>query len=408
MKKISEKLISMALTLLLVLTLFPTIALASNVYTVSFDGNGADGGTMANQVFSYGTSQNLTPNAYSLTGRNFVGWSTSAGGALAHADGASVLNLSAIDGDTVTLYAVWTSGSPPPSVVDTTAANSISPATAVFDKTAGAANNKDVVVTLTAVSGSLSAIKNGSATLVEGTDYTKSGNKYTIKAEYLASLPAGTATLVFDMSSGIDPALRITVNESEIGTTTPEPWANPFIDVNADDWFFEDVAYVVQNGLFNGTSANTFSPNAPMTRGMVVTVLGRLAGIDIADYSGDSFDDVDTAQWYAPYVKWAAELGIVNGVGDSSFAPEANISRQDLAVILYRYAEIMGINIQQTVQNVVFADSDDIADYAAEAIAAMVRAGVITGRPGSIFDPTGIATRAEVAAMLHRFCEAVQ
>ena len=139
-----------------------------------------------------------------------------------------------------------------------------------------------------------------------------------------------------------------------------------------------------------------------------MTVLGRLAGIDPADYSGASFSDVNTAQWYAPYAKWAAEMGIVSGVGNNNFAPDANISRQDLAVILYNYANVMGITLPETADAIDFNDGSDIAGYASAAVAAMQKAGIINGKPGGIFDPQGIATRAEVAAMLHRFCEAVK
>ena len=186
------------------------------------------------------------------------------------------------------------------------------------------------------------------------------------------------------------------------------PWSNPFTDVQDSSWFYPDVAFVHQNGLFAGTSATTFAPQTSMTRGMVVTVLGRLAGVGVADYSGASFDDVNTAQYYAPYVKWAAEMGIVNGVGDNKFAPDANISRQDLAVILNNYADKLGIKMKQTLQVVMFADSDLIADYATDAVGNMVRAGVINGNPDGMFAPKANATRAEVAAMLHRFVEAAQ
>ena len=243
----------------------------------------------------------------------------------------------------------------------------------------------------------------GTTTLVEGTDYTKSGNTYTIKAAYLATLPTGITTLTFDMSSGADPALTVTVT-----ATDTDGWVNPFIDVNESHWFYSDVKYAHQNGLFSGTSANTFSPSMPMTRGMVVTVLGRLAGIDAADYSGASFDDVETSQWYAPYVKWAAEMGIVNGVGNNNFAPDANISRQDLAVILYNYANKMGIILPEVKAANTFDDEANISGYAVEAVAAMQKAGIISGKPGNLFDAKGIATRAEVAAMLHRFGEAVK
>ena len=186
------------------------------------------------------------------------------------------------------------------------------------------------------------------------------------------------------------------------------PWNNPFTDVKEGDWFYSDVEFVHKNSLFNGTSDTTFSPKMSMTRGMVVTVLGRLAGVDIDDYSGESFDDVDTAQYYAPYVKWAAEMGIVNGVGDNKFAPDTNISRQDLVVIINNYAEKMNMTMKQALQNVVFVDLDDIASYAIDAVGNMVHAGVINGNPDGTFAPKANATRAEVAAMLHRFVDAVQ
>ena len=258
----------------------------------------------------------------------------------------------------------------------------------------------DVVITLTANDNTLKNLVSNNNNLVKDIDYTVDGNKITIKGLYLDTLTAGEHTITFDMNQGADPKLTITISE--------ESWQNPFIDVNKNQWFYEDVAYVVENGLFNGTSNNTFSPNMSMTRGMLVTVLGRLAGIDTEAYSGASFEDVDIEEYYAPYIKWAAEMGIVNGTGNDIFAPNTNITRQDLAVILYRYAEKMGITLQQTLQNVDFTDSDNIAGYAAEAVEAMVRAGVINGRDNGSFDPTATATRAEVAAMLHRFCEAIQ
>ena len=185
-------------------------------------------------------------------------------------------------------------------------------------------------------------------------------------------------------------------------------WINPFVDINEHDWFYYEVVYALQNGLFNGTSATTFSPHLSMTRGMVVTVLGRLAGIDIADYKGASFDDVSENVYYAPYVKWTAGLGIVNGVGDNKFAPNANISRQDLAVILCRYAEIIGATLPATEPIVTFTDDGNIEVYAKEAVTEMQKAGIIKGRLDGGIDPKGDVTRAEVAAMFHRFCEAVK
>lgn len=198
------------------------------------------------------------------------------------------------------------------------------------------------------------------------------------------------------------------VVSAEDHTPTIDKWVNPFSDVKESDWFYGDVAYAVTHGLFAGTSATTFSPQLQMTRGMVVTVLGRLAGIDPADYTGTGFDDVDSDRYYAPYVKWAAALGIVNGVGDNLFAPDANITRQDLCVILSNYVEKMGLSIGQTADSATFADAADISDYAAAAVTAMARAGVVSGKPGGIFDPKANATRAEVAAMFHRFATSIK
>ena len=185
-------------------------------------------------------------------------------------------------------------------------------------------------------------------------------------------------------------------------------WENPFTDVEEGSWYYPHVAYVHQNGLFSGTGAKTFGPRASMTRGMVVTVLGRLAGVEASGYGGDSFSDVDTSLYYAPYIKWAAEAGIVSGVGQDKFAPDREISRQDLAVILNNYANTMELSLKQTLQNVVFADSSKIAAYAADAVGNMVRAGVIGGKDNGSFDPVSSATRAEVATMLHRFSDSIQ
>ena len=179
-------------------------------------------------------------------------------------------------------------------------------------------------------------------------------------------------------------------------------------DISPSDWFYEDVIYVYSKGLMVGISDSAFGPQMTMTRGMIVTVLGRLAGIDTADYTGASFDDVTLTQYYAPYIKWAAEKGIVSGIGDNKFAPDANISRQDLAVILNNYANKMGITLPETATATTFSDDANISGYAKEAVEAMQKAGIISGKPGNLFDPKGNATRAEVAAILHRFCETVE
>ena len=382
------------------------ISAAPTTYTVSYDANGGTGTVPAPDTVSSGAAYTIVTSPFSRTGYNFTGWNTAVTGGTSYAAGATIPSVTA----NITLYAQWTpagssdstGGTPAPS------ANSLSPAIGTFEITAGEANNKDITVTLTQTGGAtLTNIKNGTIVLNEGTDYTKSGNSYTIKKEYLGSLTVGTHTLTFDMNSGTDPKFTITITQNPPHPTA-DTWKNPFIDVNAADWFYENVEYVHQNNLFEGTSANTFSPQMSMSRGMVVTVLGRLADIDTATYSGASFSDVDESMYYAPYVKWASEKGIVNGVGNNKFAPDVNISRQDLAVILYNYAGKMGITLPDTISASAFNDYADISGYASAAVGAMQKAGIITGKSGNVFDPKGNATRAEVAAMMQRFCEAIK
>jgi hypothetical protein len=185
-----------------------------------------------------------------------------------------------------------------------------------------------------------------------------------------------------------------------------DAWSNLFTDVKSGDWFYGDVEYAVTNGLFAGTSTTAFSPNTAMTRGMLVTVLGRLHGVDTSGYTASGFDDV-AAQYYAPYIEWAKESGIVSGVGGNLFAPDAAIARQDLAAIIIRYAEFADRQFPVTLQYVTFADETDIADYAKNAAQTLYGGGIVSGKPGNLFDPKAGATRAEVAAILHRFAERI-
>jgi len=291
---------------------------------------------------------------------------------------------------------------------NTVSDSSISPKTADAQRGSG----DDVVITLSERGNTLNSVNNGNNQLEKGKDYEVNGNKVTLKSAYLDTLSVGNHTFTFDMNRGYDPRFTLTITAGEVAVQPIEPaspatlsetWANPFADVNTSNWFYSDVEFVYKNGLFSGLSANAFGPDMPMTRGMVVTVLGRLAGINSDDYSGASFSDVDREKYYAPFITWAAESGIVSGRGDNSFAPDANISRQDLAVILNRYAEIMELDLKQTRQNVMFMDSESISDYAGGAVGNMARAGVVSGSEDGNFNPLVSATRAEVAAMLHRF-----
>ncbi|MDR1438758.1 MAG: S-layer homology domain-containing protein [Clostridiales bacterium] len=183
---------------------------------------------------------------------------------------------------------------------------------------------------------------------------------------------------------------------------------NPFIDVHESDWFYGDVEYVYVNELFNGTSATEFSPGIDVTRGMLITVIGRLSGVRQADYQGESFEDVAAGAYYAPYVKWGMENGVVLGVGENRYEPDRAIKREELVTILSRYAGLSGgVSLPQERELIAFADEDEISGYAKEAVAEMYRAGIINGRAEGVIAPTDTATRAEMAAMIHRFALAI-
>jgi hypothetical protein len=187
---------------------------------------------------------------------------------------------------------------------------------------------------------------------------------------------------------------------------------NPFGDVSEGDWFYEDVLYAVENDLMNGTSAASFSPRTPMTRGMIITVLGRLAGADEDTNEGAAasggFSDIEAGAYYTPYVAWAAANGLVSGTGAGGFAPNEDVTRQDLATLIARYAEFAGLSVPPLRPAESFDDDALTADYAKDALRALTAGGILNGKPGNIFDPRGGATRAEVAAILHRFIEATK
>ena len=191
----------------------------------------------------------------------------------------------------------------------------------------------------------------------------------------------------------------------EVAPVEPEDgWKNPFVDVSEDDWYYEAVKFANENKLFNGVSENEFGANVKMTRGMLVTVLYRLAG-EPATNKSIPFADVDTAMYYANPISWAKQNGIVNGVDENNFAPDAEISRQQLVTILYRFAKLMGkdVSVGEDTNILSYDDVNQVAEYAIPAMQWACGDGVITGRTESTLAPIGNATRAEVATMLMRF-----
>ena len=184
---------------------------------------------------------------------------------------------------------------------------------------------------------------------------------------------------------------------------TPVP---VFTDI-AGHWAKEDIEFVAARGLLSGTGNNQFSPDGAMTRGMFVTALGRLAGVNPDSYKTRSFTDVKADAYYAAYVEWAAQKNIAGGTGDKLFSPDAPVTREQMAVMMTNYAGQMGYSIPTPLASVTFADNDTISPWAAKEVAAMQRAGIVKGRDGNRFAPQENATRAEVSAVLRRFIEVV-
>ncbi len=190
-------------------------------------------------------------------------------------------------------------------------------------------------------------------------------------------------------------------------------WENPFTDVEESDWFYPHVQWAAGSGVLSGTSATTFEPDAPMTRGMFVTALANWEGIDPAQYPGSRFQDVEEGAWYAAPIQWAASWGIASGTGQGdftfdsptldTFSPAAPVTRQDAAVILYQYAQLLGADTETTTYPLNrFPDGWDTARYARDAMAWGIAQGIFQGSDGKLL-PGEPLTRAQAAAVLHKF-----
>ena len=184
----------------------------------------------------------------------------------------------------------------------------------------------------------------------------------------------------------------------------PDIVVNPFTDVSEKDWFYNDAMFVYKNGLMLGTSKTLFSPHGTVTRGMMATILWRMEG-SLAPKGENSFTDVEAGRWYADAITWAAENGIFAGYSMDKFGPDDPITREQLTAIFYRYADYKGYKLTVTGNLDKFEDADKITDYAKTVMQWAVGNGLIKGKSETLLDPQGTATRAEIAAMLHRFIE---
>ena len=216
--------------------------------------------------------------------------------------------------------------------------------------------------------------------------------------EPVAVTEQADGTYTFTMPSG-QVKVEVTFVESQ-----PEPL--PFTDVAEGDWFHDAVRYVYDNGLMDGVGDGQFAPNATTNRAMVVTILYRLAGEP--DVSGDlGFTDVEPGLWYSNAVAWAAQKGIVNGISETEFSPSGDLTREQLAAILYRYAACQGYDVSQRADLSGFGDAESISGYAQEALSWAHAQGLVLGFEDGSLRPQGNASRAQIAAVLMRFLAAV-
>ncbi len=213
----------------------------------------------------------------------------------------------------------------------------------------------------------------------------------------------GDGTYTFKMPSA-DAKIVVTFAEDPDWEPEPEEPAMPFTDVNEGDWFYDVVLYAYDNGLMTGVSATEFAPNQTTTRGMIVSMLARLEGVTNAEDAG--FADVAENDWYATAVNWAASVGVVNGYEDNTFRPNAPITREQMAAILYNYADYKGYDVSARADLSDYADAASISSWAEDVLAWANAEGLINGMTATTIDPQGATTRAQTAAMFERFLTA--
>lgn len=180
--------------------------------------------------------------------------------------------------------------------------------------------------------------------------------------------------------------------------------ALPFTDLARSDWYYEAVKFAYDQKLFNGVSEDHFAPGERVTRAMLSTVLFRLAGAPAQSGTGSIFSDVIPGEWYEAGIRWSSNQGIVNGIGEGRFAPQVNVTREQLAVMLYRYAgEYLKADTQWRGDLAGFGDQAKISDWAREGLSWAVGTGIMNGDTNSKLNPGGSASRAEAATMIQRF-----
>lgn len=342
------------------------------------------------------------PYGTDVTAGSFVIVTSDSGatvGALTNEGNVWTFTVTAEDGVTSKTYTVTVSFTEAPKSND---AGVSSITVAGFKAVAGANNSYTVTVPYGTVvkTGSFVIVTRHPRATVSALTNTRNIWSFTVTAEdgvttAVYTVTVNTAALPEPITPGVDNKKPASKPEVKL----------PFTDVSTSDWFYDDVAFVYENGLFSGTDSRSFSPNASMTRAMLVTVLYRLEGEPTVT-GRSSFTDVRSGAYYEKAVIWAAANGIVTGTDSTSFSPDAKVTREQLAAILYRYAQYRKLDTDASAKLNSFTDADSVSAYASEALGWAVSEGLINGASGKLM-PKGDATRAQVAAILHRLVKNV-
>lgn len=256
--------------------------------------------------------------------------------------------------------------------------------------------------------GASAVVQSGSAALGTGVlaDVTEGAEAFAgegLAASHRYVVTSDSATLRQTQAGSVAYLGSGTVKAGSGGDTTVPGKALPFVDVTGDQWFHAAVAFVYEKGYFSGTSATTFDPNASMDRAMVATVLHRVAGGESFSAT-ETFADVPADQWYSKGIAWASAKGIVNGMGGNRYEPTTAVTREQLVTMLYRFEkDYRKVAVPATGSLSNFADGAKVSSWAQDAMGWAIGAGLIQGRNTGLLDPTGTATRAEVATILQRF-----
>lgn len=348
-----------------------TITLAQ----VSYDTNGGTPEAIAS--FYTGTNNTVTlPVAPNKSGYTFDGWKSSADNSVTQA-GAKV----AVSADT-TFTAQWSKRS--------------SGSHGGSGSSGGSASTTYTLTFETNGGNAISKVTKNKGTTIDLAQYAPTKSGATFEGWYA--------------DKGL--TKKITSVKLDANTTVYAKWTEtpvsslPFGDVKSADWFYNDVKYVYEKGMMAGTAADVFAPNATTTRAMIVTILYRLEGSP-AVTGTSAFVDVPAGQWYTDAVNWAAANQIVKGTSATTFAPNASITREQMAAILYRYAQYKGYDVTKKADLSGYSDNGQVSAYAKDALAWANAAKLINGVTNTTLAPQGNATRAQVSAILHRFCDGV-